>query len=387
MKFITFVDYLKLGKVRLIISHKLKNNKKILICPLNWGLGHAARCVPIINMLINEGAEVIIASENNPLAFLKLEFPQLRFIEFKGYDINYGNKKNIALKMVLSIPKILYGIYKEHKKLDKIIKVNNIDIVISDNRFGCWNKKIKSIYITHQVMIKSTKYLKFIEPVLHNIHKYFINKFDECWIPDINEGISLSGDLSHKYTLPIPYYYIGILSRFTSDESNLASANLNYLYDLMIIVSGPEPQRSIFEDLILSQLKDTDLRVVIVRGKPDSDEEVSHLNKNVIIYSHLNTNKFKDILIRSAKVICRSGYSTLMDLAVFGKQAILVPTSGQTEQEYLANYHYHQKHYYYMLQKDFNINNAIINSEGYNGLRIAIDTSLLKERTQRMLKR
>ncbi len=355
--------------------------KKILICPLNWGLGHAARCVPIINELIKQGAEVVIASEGDPLAFLKQEFPMLRFVEFKGYNIKYGKKNNIVLKMFLSIPKILFGIYKEHKMLNKIIEEHKIDAVISDNRFGCWNTKVKSIYISHQIMIKSSEHLKFLEGLLYYIHKYFIKKYDECWIPDLKEGKTLSGDLSHKYTLPTPYYYIGTLSRFTT-KNNVEPKE--YTYDLMVILSGPEPQRTIFEDIIIEQLKDTSLNTIIVRGKPDAIKQTK-IAENITIYSHLNTADFKDKLLNSEIILCRSGYSTLMDLSVFGKEAILVPTPGQTEQEYLAAYHKQLKHYYSMSQKDFNLEVALLNSEGYKGIKCSTDAVVLKERIQRML--
>ena len=354
-----------------------------MICPLNWGLGHAARCIPVIKEIIAQGAEVIIASEGTPMAMLQLEFPSLQYINFEGYDINYGMNNNIALKMFLSIPKIIYGIYQEHKKLNKIINELEIDVVISDNRFGCWNRKVTSIYITHQVMIKSNKYLKFMEGFLYYIHKSFIKKYNECWIPDLKDGNTLSGELSHKYILPTPTYYIGTLSRFNAN--NISTDAIDYKYDLMVILSGPEPQRSIFEDIILNQLKDTSLKIIIVRGKPNAENKLTFINNNVTIYPHLSTDDFKDKLIKSAMIICRSGYSTLMDLAVFGKKAILVPTPGQTEQEYLATYHCQNKHYYYMPQKDFNLKEALINSKGYTGIKLSNDTSLLKERIQRML--
>ena len=356
----------------------MNKNKKILICPLNWGLGHATRCISVIKEIIAQGGDVIIASDGNPMAMLQMEFPKLQYIEFKGYDIDYGSNINIALKMFLSIPKIIIGIFKEHKRLNEIINELEIDIVISDNRFGCWNKNVNSIYITHQVMIKSNKYLKFMESFLHYIHKSIIKNYNECWIPDLKDGDTLSGDLSHKYILPSPTYYIGTLSRFNAD--NIPAEAINYEYDLMVILSGPEPQRSIFEDIIISQLKDTTLKVIIVRGNPNAKDELTTINNNVTIYPHLSTDDFKDKLIRSAVVICRSGYSTLMDLAVFGKKAILVPTPGQTEQEYLATYHYQNRHYYYMPQKEFNLNEALINSEGFTGVRLSNNTILLKER-------
>ena len=230
-------------------------------------------------------------------------------------------------------------------------------------------------------MIKSNKYLKLIEPILYTIHKFFINKYNECWIPDINEGITLSGDLSHRYRLSANTYFIGILSRF----DNIINETVNYDNDLMVILSCPEPQRSIFEDIILSQLNDSLLKVIIVRGKPTKETEINKITDNITVYSHLNTTYFKDKIKNSAIVLCRSGYSTLMDLAIFGKKAILVPTPGQTEQEYLAIYHSKNKLYYTIPQNDFNLNKALINSKGYSGIKLSNDHIVLIERIKRML--
>src|ERR1019366_5512486 len=182
------------------------SHKRILICLLNWGLGHATRCIPIIRLLRKKNAEIIIAADGRSLELLKQEFPDLEFIRLQGYDINYPTGDSMILKMFFSIPKIVNGIYKEHQILKKIIKEKKIDIVISDNRFGLWNKKIKSIFITHQLMIKTL----FAEKLLHRINLYFIKKYDECWVPDVECASNLSGDLSHKYSLIKNTFFVGV---------------------------------------------------------------------------------------------------------------------------------------------------------------------------------
>ena len=188
----------------------MQKQKRILICPLDWGLGHATRCIPIIRLLLAKNAEIIVAADAGPLALLKQEFPQLTFIQLKGYNIQYPKSGSMKVKMLLSIPKIVNGIKEEHEALDKIIDKHKIDIVISDNRYGCWSKKIKSIFITHQLMIKAP----FGENVLHKKVLKYIDNYDECWVPDVADSVNLSGDLTHKYTIPKNTFFVGALSRF-----------------------------------------------------------------------------------------------------------------------------------------------------------------------------
>ncbi len=177
----------------------MQKPKNILICPLDWGIGHATRCVPIINELIRAGHRPTIATDNRALEFLKKEFPELTFVKFRGYIPKYPRHGSMSWKMLLSIPKIISGIKTEHKELKNLIREYNIDTVISDNRYGLWNKDVKTIFITHQIMVKLPVVIKFLEPFLSGIIKKRVRKFDECWIPDFESGQTLSGDLSHKY--------------------------------------------------------------------------------------------------------------------------------------------------------------------------------------------
>ncbi|MFH1321613.1 MAG: glycosyltransferase [Bacteroidota bacterium] len=404
-----------------------KTKKRILVCPLDWGLGHATRCIPVIKELINSEVEVVIGADKRPLALLKKEFPQLEFIKFPGYSISYPSNSSMERKMMMSLPKIFHGIYKEHTLLKSIIKKYNIDAVISDNRFGLWNKTVHSVFITHQVMVKCPENLKFLEPILHRISRFFINKYNECWVPDFQGSENLSGDLAHGYPLPDNAFYIGPLSRFDFFDNNLDKnppslkgqdlSMGNYKYDLMVIVSGPEPQRSIFEIIVMKQLESASLKVLMVRGvteesnspppappegrgvpplkastasaeKKSEGEEVPE-RKNptftstqggsewargagIEIYHHLETSKMREAILSSKLVLSRPGYSTIMDLAVLGKKAIFVPTPGQTEQEYLADL-LHEKGIFYMIsQERFSardgLKNAMERSAGFNGM-------------------
>ncbi|MBA3704822.1 MAG: glycosyltransferase, partial [Bacteroidetes bacterium] len=318
------------------------SKKRILICPLDWGLGHATRCIPIIRLLLQKNAEVIIAAEGRPMELLKKEFPDLGFICLKGYGINYPDKGSMVLKMLFSIPKIFFGIYKEHIAIKKIIQEKNIDIIISDNRFGLWDKKIKSVFITHQIMIKAP----VGEALLRRINLYFINKYDECWVPDFAGENNLSGDLSHKYSLPENTFFIGAISRFNVIASPAFSSRAcgktispfnDKKYDIMTIISGPEPQRSIFEKLILEQLKQSNLKALVILGKTELEQKNETFG-NIEIVSYLKAEEMQNAILDTKIIIARSGYSTIMDLATLGKKAIFIPTPGQTEQEYLAEY-------------------------------------------------
>ncbi len=334
----------------------MPKGKRILICPLDWGLGHATRCIPIIRLLLDRGAEVIIAADNRPLELLKKEFPTLQFIAFKGYEINYSKSDSLILSMLFSIPKILRGIKNEHNELDKIIDEHHIDVVISDNRYGCWNKKVKSIFITHQLMVKTP----FGEKLLHNKIQNFIKNFDECWIPDYEDENNLSGDLSHKYPIPSNAFFIGPLSRFVNRETPKIE------YDILAVVSGPEPQRSVFERIVTEQIYQRNLKALIVYGLPNKMIKMEE-KQNVKMVSHLLSKDLENSILKSKIIIARSGYSTIMDLASLGKKAIFIPTPGQTEQEYLAEYFKSKRISFFQNQKNFDLQMAMSESEKYSG--------------------
>lgn len=309
---------------------------KILVCPLNWGLGHATRCIPLIKRLIEAHHEVIIAADGYPMLLLKEVFPKLRFMESCSYNIHYNKGKSQVTAMFRSIPKIFVGIIKEHYWLKRLNKQEHFDQVISDNRFGLWNKNTHSIYMTHQLMIKMPPLLKFMEPAVWLGHRFFINKYDQCFIPDNAGERNLSGDLSHLYPIPKHAEFIGMLSRFT----NLNIRTLNKKsYDTIVLISGPEPQRTLFEDQMLKKFNNTEKEVLIVQGLPGKTAMDQSKGKITLI-PHLSTELMAAYLIGAKQIICRSGYSTIMDLEVLDclHKAVLVPTPGQTEQEYLAHY-------------------------------------------------
>ena len=343
---------------------------RILVCPLDWGLGHATRCVPLIKELILNGATIIIASDKRPLEFLRQEFPMLEFIRFKGYNISYPSRSGMVIQMLLSAPKILFHIYREHQELKKIITEYKISAVISDNRYGLWSTSVPAIFLTHQIRIKSP----FLENLLFRINCFFIGRFHECWIPDYQGDENLSGELSHINELPSNTSFIGPLSRFSMNYEDPVGKK----YDLAVIISGPEPQRSYFESLILTQLKTKALKAAVIRGVTES-KEYYQLKDNITVYAHLNTKALKEVILSSELVLCRPGYSTLMDLAMLNKKAVFIPTPGQTEQEYLGRYMAEKGTGIFFNQKKFNIESLYLNSLNFEPLK-AEGSLLLKEK-------
>ncbi len=316
------------------IATKLDNSTalRVLVSPLNWGLGHAARCVPLIRQYQKNGNEVVIAADGASLEFLRTEFPELHSIILPSYKIQYSKSKTQVWAMLKSLPAIIYGIYREHYWLKKLISSQHFDLVISDNRFGLWSNKTKCIYITHQLMVKMPKSMKWLEKPVWRFHRFFINNYNECWIPDFEGNENLSGDLSHKYPLPQNACFIRPLSRFSDIKVDKSVK----CFEIVAIISGPEPQRTIFEKQIISKYENSEQKTLIVCGLPQN-KTAATTKGNLTIVPHLPDNELAAYLIAATKIISRSGYSTIMDLHALKclQKAEFIPTPGQTEQEYL----------------------------------------------------
>lgn len=334
-------------------SH-LSSTPVILIAPLDWGLGHTTRCIPLIHQLVQNGCRIIIAAEGAGQQLLQQEFPQAVFIARKGYRVQYAqHKKLLPLKLLLQLPRIVYRIWEEHRWLKKVVKEFGVDGIISDNRPGLFHAAIPSVYITHQLSIQTGN--AFTAAIANAIHHWFIKKFTQCWVPDFEGDNSIAGALSKsKKQLPLGQF-IGGLSRF----DRLAEMPLKY--DLLLLLSGPEPQRSIFENILLSQLKSFSGRVLLVRGLPNSSDEVSVRVKKgkVDIKNHLSASALNEAIQQAKLVVCRSGYTSVMDLIKLQQPAILVPTPGQPEQEYLGQYLHQKQIFYSVEQQQFLLEKAI----------------------------
>ncbi|WP_130733397.1 glycosyltransferase [Flavobacterium sp. J27] len=299
--------------------------KKILIAPLNWGLGHATRCIPIIKALEKNNFEPIIASDGLALALLKKEFPHLTHIQLPSYNVTYAEKgSNFKLKLFSQVPSIVKAINQEKRVTEKIIAKYNIEGIISDNRLGVYSKSIPSVFITHQlnVLTGNTTW------ITTKLHHYFVKKFTECWVPDKEKGPNLSGDLGHLEEPFKNIKYIGPLSRLYKKSAPIK-------YDLMIILSGPEPQRTLLEKKLTTELKGYKEKTLFIQGIVEDEQKITEKN-NVTFYNFMNSEQIEIAFNESEKILSRSGYTTVMDLAQLGKKAFFIPTPGQYEQEYLA---------------------------------------------------
>lgn len=347
-------------------------NIKILFAPLDWGLGHATRCIPLIHFLLNQKHIVVVAATGPQKAILQLEFPQITILDLSGYEISYTrHKRMLPLKILIQIPNIVKAIQKEKIWLKKIIQEQQIDLVISDNRFGLYSKKVPCIFLTHQLLIKAP--YAWIEKIIQKINYHFINKFTECWVPDLPGDINLAGALSHPAILPkIPVHYIGPLSRIYKKDSE------KIIYNWLVILSGPEPQRTILEKKMLAIAESTNDTWLMVRGRPDLSE-IPDSPKNILIKNHLSTEELSMALQQSEFVISRCGYTTVMEMLSIQKKCVLIPTPGQTEQEYLAQ-HLMKQEWCYCINQGDDLRRHLDKVKTFNYKFPKIDFSLFHQR-------
>jgi uncharacterized protein (TIGR00661 family) len=299
--------------------------KRILVAPLNWGLGHATRCIPLIHALQNHNFEPVIASDGIALELLQKEFPEIETVELPSYRITYAKKGQFfKLKMLQNSPKLIQAIKAEKKATKTIVENYKIGGILSDNRLGVYSKGIPNVFVTHQLQVLSgnTTWLST------KIHQKIIKRFDECWIPDNIGENSLSGRLSHSDGIGIPVKHIGPLSRFKKKDAKKK-------YDLMVLLSGPEPQRTLLQNLLLKELSGFNGKLLFVKGIVDGESKASE-SGNMVSYNFMTSKALEKALNESNIVLSRSGYTTLMDLAKLEKKAFFIPTPGQFEQEYLA---------------------------------------------------
>lgn len=328
----------------------LRIRKKVLVAPLDWGLGHATRCIPVIRELQRQECEVQIASSGEALLFLKEEFPVLKFHELIPYKPAYSAWLSFSIKIMAQVPKFLRVIREEHDQVEQLVEMEKIDVIISDNRYGCWSKKAKSILITHQVNILLNAPWKIFSGIVNYMLHRWISRFQECWVPDVPQGIT--GPMSHS---KIPVRFVGMLSRFEKIERPIT-------YEVLAMVSGPESQRSLFEKMLREQLQASGLNYFLVKGKVGGEHKLTLQEAEYLTAESLNEK-----IESSAMVICRSGYSSIMDLAKLGKKAIFIPTPGQTEQEYLALELKKRNVAWCQPQREFNLKEALGKSKSYTG--------------------
>ena len=332
--------------------------KSVCIAPLDWGLGHATRCITLIRALESLQYKIYIATEGKHEAILKEAFPTATFLKLRGYRIWYTKQRALLIPgIIIQIPKIISAVFGEYKWLKKTANKYPFDLVISDNRFGFFHRKIKSVFITHQLELQtpfswSTR--------LNQLITYGILKnYAACWVADMQPPHNLSGVLANpKYKPSIPIWYMNCLSRLHVDQPTSEEQEKLETNEFLGIVSGPEPQRTLLENIFWEQGNDIGAPFVVVAGLPDN-KDYNKKSKTGNLYPHLNGKSLAEEIKQAKYIICRGGYTTLMELIPFNKKLILVPTPGQTEQEYLAQYWQDKNWAITFSQNEFNLKTAI----------------------------
>lgn len=337
--------------------------------------------MPIIEELRRQGAEVILASDGAAYDLLKREYPDLPIHLLPAYDIRYPFS-SMVLSMAIQMPKILRGAIGEYFCLKNFLKNTPVDVVISDNRYGFFSRQTRSIFMTHQVNILIP--MPLFQPIVNWVNHFFIKRFDTCWIPDFESMPNLAGVLSHgDFSKKLNAKYLGALSRFKNQD-------LDIKYAAAIVLSGPEPQRSILEKKIreqLSEQRNADANYLLIRGTESKNTFAEAEIPNLEIHDVLTSTVLNQKILHSTVVICRSGYSSVMDLVYLQKAAILIPTPGQTEQEYLATELMRQNQFFSQTQAEFDMHTALLEYSKFKNFRnFDIETETLKEIISELLK-
>ncbi|MBO4873701.1 MAG: hypothetical protein J5542_00115 [Bacteroidales bacterium] len=307
----------------------MKAGSKILVAPLDWGLGHASRCVPIVRFFIANGFEVVLGGGGDSLRYLCTRFPELTYVELPSARMTYGRRGMVSLPFLFSMFRFASNIRREHRALEKIISDYSIDYVFSDNRLGLYSEAVPSFYMTHQLNFDNGFLNRSAARMMKRLHLRYINKYRYCLVPDVDGEMSLSGKMSNT---DLSVKHIGPLSRFYG----MKVAKVDEEFDLLLL-SGVEPQRTVLENIFIKKYSSMpNARLHIIRGVPSGDE--ISLPANITSENNPSDERIASLIVSAHRVFCRSGYSSLCDLAALGRRAVLVPTPRQPEQEYLAEH-------------------------------------------------
>ena len=307
----------------------MKAGSKILVAPLDWGLGHASRCVPVVSFFIANGFEVVLGGGGDSLRYLCARFPELTCVELPSARMKYGRRGMVSLPFLFSMFRFASNIRREHRALEKIISDYSIDYVFSDNRLGLNSEAVPSFYITHQLNFDNGFLNRSAARMMKRLHLRYINKYRYCMVPDVDGVMSLSGKMSDT---DMKVKHIGTLSRFYGMEV----AKVDGEFDLLLL-SGVEPQRTVLENIFIKKYSSMpNVRLHIVRGVADGEKLL--LPENITSENNPSDERIASLIVSAHRVFCRSGYSSLCDLAALGRRAVLVPTPKQPEQEYLAEH-------------------------------------------------
>jgi len=351
--------------------------KHILVSPLSWGLGHAMRDLPIIRYLLERGHHVTVAAEGRALSLLKRNVPECDFVELKDYPPPYSSGRHFVPKFLAMAPVMLAAIEKETVNVRRLFRQRTFDMILSDNRFRVRSRHIPSFVISHQLRFMPPPSLHSFEFIPEFFNYVYLRPFDRIIVPDVADPeVNLSGRLSHHMRLlksSKKVYYAGVIS-------SVARRDVPQDVDLFISISGPEPQRTQLERLMLEQVKSVQAdRIVITLGKPES-HDVQQLNDRITVYGFLDRNGQEEMMNRAKVVVCRSGYTTVMELAELGKKALFIPTPGQTEQEYLGTFYRERGYFHSVSQYELNLARDVERARQMTGVPFTSNTRANIER-------
>ncbi len=337
---------------------------KVLYGVCSWGFGHATRSLPIIRKLKEEGNHLTIISSGETLDLLKKEVGEAVFIDIPDYPVIISEESTkLFAKGLIYGSLSMWRLEKNLRRISKLVEREKFDIIISDGRYDTYSRRIPSFFISHQVRIKNPFDLRLLEIESELFNLFFMKRFKAFIVPDFEGEENLSGDLSHNLELidESKLCYVGPLSDFKKGEEHED-------IDVLISISGPEPYRSDFERKIMDQIDGVKGKIVVTLGK--IKEKGRKLSSDVTVYGYLSREEREEVMNRSKLIVSRSGYSTIMDLAVLNKKALLVPTPGQVEQEYLARYHMERGTFYSVKQRDMDLSRDIEKAKKASGIKV-----------------
>jgi uncharacterized protein (TIGR00661 family) len=351
--------------------------KHVLVSPLSWGLGHATRDLPIIRYVLARGHHVTILACGRALSLLKQEVPQCDFVELEDYPTPYSHTRYFVPKFLAMAPVMWAAVIREGLRVrGRILRERPVDLILSDNRFNVRSPDVPSYIISHQLRFMTPHALRAFEFVTEYFNHFYLKDFDRVIVPDFADpDQNLSGRLSHRtrWLRPEQIYYAGVLS-------STARMDVPEDVDLFFSISGPEPQRTQLEEIVLAHVKDLDARrIVVTLGKPEV-KEVRQLDDRITVYGFLDRAGQQEMLNRARLVVCRSGYTTVMELAELGKKALFIPTPGQTEQEYLARYYEERGFFHSVSQYELDLPRDIARAREMAGVPLRADTRAGVER-------
>ena len=354
---------------------------RILVGILDMGLGHATRALPVLRYLVQQGHEVIVGSGGRALALVRKELPEVPTVELPGYGLRYARGQATALKLVCQIPAFLQAVRREHILCKHLVRRFRPDVIFSNHCYGMYHPEVYSLLLIHQVYFELPEMVRFLRRPAGCVHRMLYRGFHRILIPDYpsEDGGRLTGRLSECPVGDSRYAYMGILSSLPKSQFD------GDPIDVLISVSGPEPQRTIFERIVLEQSARLDGRVVVVLGKPE--EDTCYTEGSLTVYSHVSRREMAGLMQRARCIVSRSGYSTVMELVELGKKALLVPTPGQTEQEYLARRFLEKGWFYAVPQAHLMLSRDLARACTFPGLHIPYATAATVRRVCRYITR